>query len=72
MKCLLCDLNLLSEDVLKNHHIYYYSINENDIYFNDLFKPDTIYRGCDFCHVEFENMRSKKNYVSFSLWTNER
>ena len=65
MKCLLCDSIFLSEDVLINHYMYYHSINENDVYLNDLFKPDTIYRGCDFCHVEFENTKSKRT-ICFS------
>ena len=63
MKCLLCNVNFLSEDELKNHYIWYHLINENDIYLNDLFKPDSIYKGCDICQIEFENSRAKKNHM---------
>ena len=43
--------------------MYCHLINENEVDFKGLFKPDTIYRGCDFCHVEFENARSKNNHM---------
>ena len=65
MKCLLCNTNLLSEDELKNNYIWYHLINKKDVYLNDLFKPDNIYKRCDICQIEFENSRSKKPHVSF-------
>lgn len=61
MKCLLCNATFLSEVDLKNHYFRKHSINENNIYLNDLFRPDTIYKGCDICDMDFENSRSKKN-----------
>ena len=60
MQCLLCDSNFLSEEVLKNHYIYYHSINENDAHFKDLFQPNTSDRKCDFCILNF-----KKKEVMF-------
>ena len=60
MQCLLCDSNFLSEEVLKNHYIYYHSINENDAHFKDLFQPNTSDRKCDFCILNF-----KKEEVMF-------
>lgn len=61
MKCLLCNATFLSEVDLKNRYFRKHSINENNIYLNDLFRPDTIYKGCDICDMDFENSRSKKN-----------
>ena len=61
MRCLLCNVNFLNEDQLKNHYIWYHQINENDVYLNDLFKPGTIYRACNICQIEFDNSRIKKN-----------
>ena len=63
MKCLLCDANFLSQVDLKNHYIWKHSINENNIYLNDLFRHDTIYKGCDICEMDFENSRSKKKHM---------
>ena len=37
MKYLLCNVKKLN---LKNHYIWFHSVNENDVYFIDLFKPD--------------------------------
>lgn len=65
MKCLLCDANFFSQVDLKNHYIWKHSINENNIYLNDLFRHDTIYKGCDICEIDFENSRSKKNKTCF-------
>ena len=63
MKCLLSNVNFLSEVELKNHYIWQHQINENDVYINDLFKPDSIYRSCDICQIEFENSRAKNNHM---------
>ena len=63
MKCLLCNVNFSSEDELRNHYIWKHLINGNDVYLNDLFKPDGIYTRCDICQIEFENSRSKKNHM---------
>ena len=49
--------------MLKNHYIYYHSINKNDAHFKDLFQPNTINRKCDFCHIESQKERSKKIHM---------
>ena len=53
MHCLLCTINVLCEDVLNNHNVY----------FNDLFKPDTNYRKCDICQNDFGSLRIRKNHM---------
>lgn len=63
MKCLLCESDFLSEEVLKNHYIYNHKINETDAYFNDLFMPDTVYRDCNIGHIKFQKARSRKNHM---------
>ena len=63
MMCLLCDVKFLSDYQLRNHYIWHHQVNENDAYLNDLFKPDTIYRACDICRLEFYNSRIKKNHM---------
>ena len=46
MKCLLCSLQFIREVVLKKHYVDYHSINDEDIYFQDLFTPDTLDKTC--------------------------
>ena len=75
MKCLLCNVNFLTEYVLRNHHIRQHLINENDVYLNDLCQPDSAHNSCEICQIEFENVRGKKKnktHSSFSLWTDVR
>ena len=63
MKCLLCESDFLREEVLKNHYIYTHKVNKADAYFNGLFMPDTIHKGCEICHIKFQKSRSKKNHM---------
>ena len=63
MKCLLCNLSFSIEDTLRNHYILQHLVNKNDVYFKDLFAPDTNYRGCDICMIDFNNSRSRKNHM---------
>ena len=63
MQYLLCNINFLSEDVLNNHYVWQHLVNENDVYFNDLFKPDTNYRRCDICQIDFGNLRIRKSHM---------
>ena len=67
MKYLLCHINFLSEDVLKNHYIWQHLVNEYDVYFNDLFKPDTNYKGCDIRQIDFGNSRMRKKTCFFFI-----
>ena len=63
MRCLLCDVKFLSDDQVRNHYIWDHQVNENRLYLNNLFKPDTIYRACDICQLEFDNSGIKKNHM---------
>ena len=63
MKCLLCNLNFLSDETLKNHYIWQHLVNEDNCYFKDLFTPDVNLRGCDICKILFKNSRTRKNHM---------
>ena len=63
MKCLLCSLYFIREQVLKKHYVDYHFINDEDIYFKDLFFPDTINKTCRICNVIFKSPRSKKKHM---------
>ena len=63
MKCLLCNLNFLTDETLKNHYIWQHLVNEDNCYFKDLFKPDINHRGCDICKIDFKNSRTRKNHM---------
>ena len=63
MKCLLCNLNFLSDETLKNHYIWQHLVNEDNCYFKDLFTPDVNLRGCDICKIFFKNSRTRKNHM---------
>ena len=41
----------------------YHFINDEDIYFKDLFLPDTIDKTCRICNVIFKSPRSKKEHM---------
>ena len=60
MKCLLCSLQFIREQVLKKHYVDYHFINDEDIYFKDLFSPNTIDKTCRICNVVFKSPRNKK------------
>ena len=69
MKCLLCSLHFIKEQVLKKHYVDYHFINDEGIYFKDLFLPDTLDKTCRICNVIFKSSRSKKKtHVFVSLW----
>ena len=63
MKCLLCNLQFIRENVLKKHYVGYHLVNEDDIHFRELFKPDAIDRKCRICRVNFDNTRMKKKHM---------
>ena len=46
MKCLLCSLHFIEEKIMKKHYIDYHFINDEEIYFKDLFLPDTLDKTC--------------------------
>ena len=63
MKCLLCSLHFIEEKIMKKHYIDYHFINNEDIYFKDLFLPDTLDKTCRICNVIFKSPRSKKKHM---------
>ena len=63
MKCLLCSLHFIEEKIMKKHYIDYHSINDEEIYFKDLFLPDTLDKTCRICNVIFKSPRSKKKHM---------
>ena len=63
MKCLLCSLHFIKEQVLKKHYVVYHFINDEDIYFKDLFLPDILDKTCRICNVIFKSPRSKKKHM---------
>ena len=65
MKCLLCGLNCSGEKVIKKH-VNHHAIKEDDIYFKDLFLPDTLEKKYDICDITFKTCRHKK-YICFSF-----
>ena len=60
MKCLICNVNF--NEVLRNHYIYYHSVDENNYFFRELFSPDNTHKQRDDCRFEFEICRQKKNH----------
>ena len=63
MKCLLCSLHCIRENVLKKYYVDYHFINDQDILFKDLFTPDTIEKTCRICNETFKSSRSKEKHM---------
>ena len=63
MECLLCNLKFMKEHVIKKHYVDYHAVNENDIHFMELFKPNAIDRKCRICRVKFDSARLKKKHM---------
>ena len=63
MKCLLCNLNFITDETLRTHYIWHHLINANNEFFEDLFLPDNNLKRCEKCMIEFKNCRSKKNHI---------
>ena len=63
LKFIFCCRNEIRESVLKRHYIDYHFINDQDIFFKDLFTPDTIDKMCQFCNETFKSSRSKKKHM---------
>ena len=64
MNCLLCGLNCSTEKVIKKH-VNFHQIKEDDIFFKDLFLPDTLEKKCNFCDIFFKTCRQKKIHMFF-------
>ena len=63
MKCLLFSLDFIRERVLKKHYLDYHFINEDDIYFKDLFSSDTIEKTCRICRETFKSSWEQKKHA---------
>ena len=63
MKCLLCSLRFMRENVLKKHYFNHYFINEEDAHFKDLFLSDTVDKTYRICRSTFNTARSKKEHM---------
>ena len=60
--------SFITESVLKSHYANYHSIDEDDIFFKDLFLPDTVDKTC---RKTLKTAEVKKNICFFSLWRAE-
>ena len=63
MKCLLCSHHFIRESLLKNHYAAYHFINEEGIFFRNLFTSDTIDKTCRFCNVILKSCQNKKKHM---------
>ena len=63
MKCLLCGLNCSTEKVIKKH-VNFHQIKEDDIFFKDLFLPDTLEKNVTFV-TYFLKHADKIRYICF-------
>ena len=61
MKYLLCNLNFLSDETLKNHCIWQHLVSEDNCCFKDLFTLDTNTKNCDICGIHFKSAKTRKN-----------
>ena len=53
---------------MKKHYVDNNFINDEDIYFKELFLLDTFDKTCRICNVIFKSPRNKKTPVFVSLW----
>ena len=63
MECLLCNFKFLSVDIGKKHFVDYHEVDENNLYFLDLFEPDIFDRVCFICNAKFDTCILKKNHM---------
>ena len=63
MKCLLCSLHFVRENLLKRHYINYHFIRENDVHFQNLFEPNTIDKTFTMYRKTFDSARNKKKQI---------
>ena len=73
VKCLLCSLHFIREAPLKKHYLDYHFINEDHIYFKNLFLPGTIDKTRRICRETFETARNKRKHMFlFHYGTDDR
>ena len=63
MKCLLCCLHFVLENILERRYINYHCIRENDLHFRSLFEPDNLDKNCAMCRKTFDSAGNKKKHV---------
>ena len=63
MECFLCHFYSKNISVLKDHYHNFHAIDSCNLYFLDLFKPDTLDRKCYICSVVFPICRIKNNHI---------
>ena len=63
MKCLLCSLHFLRENVLKRHYINHHFIREDNAHFKNLFEPDTLDKTYRLCRIIFDSAGNKKRHM---------
>ena len=51
----------IREQLMKKHYVDYKFINDEDIYFKELFLLVTLDKTCRICNVIFKSPRNKKN-----------
>ena len=51
----------IREQLMEKHYVDYNFINDEDIYFKELFLLDTFDKTCRICNVIFKRPRNKKN-----------
>ena len=56
-------MQFIRVDVLKKDYVNYHSINQQNIFFKDLFLLDTIDKTCNSCKVTFKSCRIKKKHM---------
>ena len=65
MKCLLCSLHCIQEKILKKHYVDYHFINDQDIFFKDLFTPIQLRRRVEFAMKLLKVQEVKKSTFLF-------
>ena len=66
MKCLHC----IREKILKKHYVDYHFINDQDIFFKDLFTPILLRRRVEFAMKLLKVQEVKKSTCFFSIMEN--
>ena len=63
MKCPRCRLDCIEVSTMKKHLVNYHSVNDQDIFFKELFQPDTIEKTCQISKETFKSCRLKKMHA---------
>ena len=72
MKCLLCSFQFIRESVLKNHHVNYHSINEDDIFVKTCFCRIQLTRHAEFVEKLLKTAEVKKNICFFFIMESDK